>query len=102
MEESARIRSITFVHDGDIHTCTLGELMETEHRLHKRKGMPPTTSTGPERIIAIEDRGEYYLVFYRLGSGDRSPSANPFMVGKRATRRLVLADGTAEDPFVYP
>jgi hypothetical protein len=98
MEEHGGITSIVFEHDGERYRCTVGQAME------KWTGRPPPLSCSirPEHVTAIEERGGYYLVSYILRRGDASSWANPFMVGKSATLRLAFADGTYQDPFIYP
>lgn len=81
-----------FERRGSTYTARVGEFLThtTPHRNRRGKindYLEPTRRTGFERIVRIVDEGALYLVAYE---GRGSSWANPFMVGKHDTQKVVF------------
>ncbi len=85
------IKSIVFEREGSTYTATVGDFLSHETPQRSRSGkvnayLTATRRTGSECIVRIVDDGPLYLVAYE---GRGSSWANPFMVGKHGTQRVV-------------
>ena len=92
---SKTIRRIVFLADGATVTCVVGEQIVSERpRRHGRRVNPylrPLQTIDMARVVAIEDVGSRYHVFWDLSSGP-SMWANPILVGKDDTLDIEFED----------
>jgi len=82
-----RIYSITYYHDGDEWTATVGESLQgLRHRTTRSKGkkIERTQQIGDPAIVLAIFSGEPFMVVtnHNIGGNVRSAWANPFMAGK--------------------
>lgn len=82
-----RIYSITYVHEGDHWTATVGKTLSGTGRAKKtQRGSPserPRFLSDPARVLAIFPGNPYLVVTnYRIAASVRSAWENPFMAGR--------------------
>jgi len=91
VRDERKITSITWTHDGDTVTCTVGQPIRREvpRRVRGKRDYSVALRKANDGgvILSIEDHGGYYLVFYE----GRTIWENPFMAGKPATSQVVYA-----------
>jgi len=82
-----RVCSITYMHDGDYWTATVGEQLRgsrTRQRQRRGRKVPVTTPLADEATVLAIFAGDPYLVVTnaRPLGGARSAWVNPFMAGR--------------------